>query len=64
MARVIWLCGLIVLVAVGLFPFVPEAPVDATARDATTSQEQDPVIKNMGPLRIAIEQRLRWLKVR
>lgn len=73
MARAAWVCGFIVLVAVALFPFVPEASVEAKVREVPTqraaklslsavwSEEQDDVIRIKGPLRIAIEGRLRWL---
>lgn len=65
--------GVLMLVAaLGFFPFVPEEPVDAMVRAVPTQQaklgtsvvwaeEQDNVIGMKGPLRIAIDGRLRWL---
>lgn len=65
--------GVLMLVAaLGCFPFVPEEPVDAMLRAVPAQQaklgssvvwteEQDDVVGMKGPLRIAIEGRLRWL---
>lgn len=59
---------LISVAAMGVFPLLPQAPVDAMVREVPTqptkvvwTQEQDNVIGIKGPLRIAIEGRLRWL---